>query len=170
VSVIGCDPSVDHPAFATWPQRGIYQLAIRAPQPRRLYELHLRVKEWAEAVAPADLEAVFIERPVGRVPSPELVRAAGVIEAALVAGLRAAYEHPPTVFRLSPGEWKKGIGLSGNADKSTVYEWAHPLTLNARRWRGEGGLNQSSGLTQDQADALAIAAAGASLLEAEPAA
>jgi hypothetical protein len=149
-SVIGIDPSVQAPAFAIWPRGETWQLRIDGQGAERLRDLYCVAKDWTRVHAPDDLEAIFIERPVGRFPKRALDHACGVLQVAAIAGTSARFPHPVSVWELSPGEWKKQVGLGGAAKKHEVAAWA----------RAEAG----EGLTQDEADALCIAAAGHSLV------
>lgn len=153
-SVIGIDPSVAHPAIAVWPAGSTWITEIPGSGSERLCYLYAAVHDYAALSTPDDLEAIFIERPVGRVPSPEMVRAAGVIEVAILHGLDSQFPHRPSVFRLSPPEWKKAVGLVGNATKVEVAVWAADAV-------------PTRDLTQDEADALAIACAGHGMLSKE---
>jgi Holliday junction resolvasome RuvABC endonuclease subunit len=156
VSTIGIDPSVSRPAFALWPTARTWQFRIDGEGAPRLRDLYLNTVAWAEQEVPDDLDAVFIERPVGKFPKRALDHACGVIQAAMLAALDDRFLHLPSVFELSPGEWKKAIGLGGNAKKPDVYQWAVP------RW--EKPDVPAGPFTQDEADALAIACAGSALL------
>lgn len=146
MSVIGIDPSVDHPALAVWPAKRTWQLKIKGQGSARLHSLYRAVYLWMEEHGPDDLEAVFIERPTGGFSQPALYQANGVIQVAIMELGWNEYAHPISVFELSPGTWKKEALGSGRAKKQDVMEWAHG--------------NQIDGLTQDEADALAIACAG----------
>lgn len=146
MSTIGIDPGVS-PAFAAWPAGVTWQIAAEGDGPARLAQIARAVHDWAQLSAPEDLQAVFIENPRARFVSLELYRVTGVLEATLINALRDRFPHEPTVFRLTPTEWKKAIGLKGNADKAAVYEWA-----------------AQPDLSQDEADALAIAYAGHEML------
>lgn len=151
MSVIGIDPSVVAPAVAVWPSCDTWQFKIGGAGSERLYRLGQEMKKWATRNRPADLDAIFIERPTGRFPVPDLTRACGVIEAAMYGSFSSIYRYPVPIFRLSPPEWKKEVLDSGKATKLDVFHWAAPLAPKT--------------LTQDEADALAIARAGHSLLE-----
>lgn len=89
---------------------------------------------------------VFVERPTGRFPQPQLVMAAGVI----ACGASAVTRVP--VDWVAVASWKKACGLGGNARKEHVFEWARSLGL----W---------SYAPQDAADALGVAAYGCSLVK-----
>lgn len=152
MSVVGIDPSVDHPALAIWPFRETWQLKIEGQGSARLDALFCQIRGWCAAHAPNDLEAVFIERPTGQFPSPALVQANGVIQVAMVRGATALFSHPLSVFEISPGTWKKEALGSGRAKKQDVLEWSEvELSKNPRRYPR---------ISQDEADALAIACAG----------
>ncbi len=151
--VIGIDPGATTPAIAEWPTGYTWQLAGKGKDGARLAGLARAVHDWTLLSTPDDLTAIFIERPIGKYTPPELLRAAGVIEATVLNAMREQFPHEPMCVRLSPGEWKKGAGMKGNAKKQEVHAWATDLTGRA--------------LTQDEADALAIAAAGYALLTNE---
>lgn len=89
---------------------------------------------------------VFIERPTGRFPQPQLVMTAGVV----ACGASAVTSVP--VDWVAVASWKKACGLGGNAPKAKVFEWACSLGLLASA-------------PQDAADALGIAAYGCSLVK-----
>jgi hypothetical protein len=89
---------------------------------------------------------VFVERPTGRFPQPQLVMAAGVVACAT----KRAADVP--VEWVAVASWKKATGLGGNASKQQVFEWARALGL----W---------SYAPQDAADALGICAYGCSVVE-----
>lgn len=150
MTVIGCDPQVASPAFATWPARETWQLKIEGEGAVRLCALYAATYEWAVANAPDDLQACFIERPFGRFNKQALDHACGVLQVALVHGLSRHFSHPVSVFEISTGTWKKEALGSGRAKKDDVKLWA----LCERR----------KAVTQDEADALAISCAGYKLL------
>lgn len=156
-STIGIDPSVVRPAFATWPNRRSWRLHIPGEGTARLHDLYKSTHNWTATHAAADLEAVFIERPVGRFPKRPLDNAVGVIVAAVLNALEGTYPHTPTIFELSPGEWKKAAGMKGNATKDDVAEWTRGKLIGA----------PPTERTQDEYDAIAIAAAGSLMLKAE---
>ena len=159
VSTVGIDPSVVAPAFATWPECNTWQLKVSGDGAARLARLYFQTATWMLEHCPGDLDAVFIERPVGRFPKRALDHACGVIQAAVVRTAEELFDHPVSVFEVSPGAWKKTIGLGGAAKKPDVAEWA------VDAWQEkEPGVRS---FTQDEADALAIAAAGAAMLNVE---
>lgn len=155
-SVIGIDPSVGHPAFAVWPSKYVERLEVPGSGSERLCALYVAAIEWTKREARSDLRGIFIERPKGRFPSWPLWQATGVLQVATVAGVSHLFDHDPTCFELSPSEWRKEVGLKGNATKGEVIAWAHDLLTR------DGFIHDD--LTSDEADALAIAAAGHSLL------
>ena len=158
MSVIGIDPSVDHPALAIWPAKETWQLKIEGEGSARLDALFCQIRGWCANHAPTDLQAVFIERPTGQFASPALVQANGVIQVAMVRGFAGYFAHPVSVFEISPGTWKKEAIGSGRAKKDDVHAWACALL----RPTGAG-----KPPTQDECDALAIACAGYKLLSKE---
>lgn len=84
---------------------------------------------------------IALELPTGRFPKPPLMMHAGVIAEGLAAGAGL------TPWFLAVSEWRKGIGLKGNAKKAEVVAWAEALG-----WQGE---------SVDQAEALGVAVAAA---------
>ena len=152
-SVIGIDPSVQRPALAIWPAKETWQFRIKGKGSARFDALFCELRGWCANNAPDDLQAVFIERPTGGFNNPTLYQANGIIQVAMMRGLIALYPHPPTVFEISPGTWKKEALGSGRAKKDDVKLWA----LCERR----------KAVTQDEADALAISCAGYKLLSTE---
>lgn len=154
MSVIGIDPSVDHPAVAIWPARETKQFKVEGEGSARLDALFCQIRGWALNFAPLDLQAVFIERPTGQFASPALVQANGVIQVAITRAFAGYFPHPVSVFEISPGTWKKEAIGSGRAKKDDVAAWASEF-LPGMDW------------TQDEADALAIACAGYKLVSEE---
>ena len=150
MSTIGIDPSVDHPAFAIWPQRETWRIDVLGEGPARLRSLYAATHDWAALSAPDDLEAVFIERPFGRFAKQALDQACGVLQVAVLHGLDEQFPHPVSCFEVSTGTWKKHALGNGAAKKPDVLRWACD--------------HVESKLTQDEADALAIACAGSLLL------
>ena len=161
MTVIGCDPQVASPAFATWPARETWQLKIEGEGAVRLCALYAATYEWAVANAPDDLQACFIERPFGRFNKQALDHACGVLQVALVHGLSRHFSHPVSVFEISTGTWKKEAIGSGRAKKDDVMKWARNQVWDQK------DLPPPSNLTQDTADALAISCAGYKLLSTE---
>lgn len=158
MTVIGCDPQVASPAFATWPARETWQLKIEGEGAVRLCALYAATYEWAVANAPDDLQACFIERPFGRFNKQALDHACGVLQVALVHGLSRHFSHPVSVFEISTGTWKKEALGSGRAKKNDVAMWAASCMFS------DGDYET---FTQDEADALAISCAGYKLLSTE---
>lgn len=156
-SVIGVDPSVDHPAVAIWPEGKTWQLRTRGEGAARLLNLYAAIHDWAALSAPDDLLAVFIERPTGRFADPALTQANGVIQVAVLHGLNEQFPHPVSCFEISPGTWKLQAIGSGRAKKDDVAQWAMENLDPAT----------TKDFTQDEADALAIACAGYKLLSTE---
>lgn len=152
---IGIDPGVN-PGFALWPSAETWQIKSVGRGAERLYALHHQVRDSLldRPDVLGEIEAVFIERPLGRWPNPALMQAAGVIQAGVLEALNEVHPYRPTVFELGTSEWKKACGLRGNATKSEVMEWA------AEQWTPRPQYPERS---QDEADALAIACAGHSL-------
>ena len=155
-SVIGIDPSSRAPAFALWPSKHVERVKVPGSGSERLCALYQAAYRWTQINARHDLRGIFIERPKGRFPSWPLWQSTGVLQVASVEGTRHLFDHAPTCFELSPGEWRKEIGLKGNATKDEVIAWAHDLLTRV------GFIHDD--LTSDESDALAIAAAGHSLL------
>lgn len=158
MSVIGIDPSVDHPALAIWPAKETWQFRIKGEGSARFDSLFCELRGWCANNAPDDLQAVFIERPTGGFNNPTLYQANGIIQVAMMRGLIALYPHPPTVFEISPGTWKKEALGSGRAKKHDVAMWAASCMFS------DGDYET---FTQDEADALAISCAGYKLLSTE---
>jgi len=158
MSVLGIDPSVSHPAFALYPECKTWQLQTRGEGAARLDDLFVRVRGWTAAHIDElkdDLDAVFIERPTGQFPNPALVQANGIIQVAVIRGLAGYFPHPLSCFEISPGTWKKEALGSGRAKKDDVAVWAADRIVDRD-------------LTQDEADALAIACAGGRLVARNP--
>lgn len=86
----------------------------------------------------------WVEQPSGRFPNPQLMYAAGVIQAALFETLACP------VWSIPSGRWKRATVGVGNATKAQVRAWA-----DARRFC----VND-----QDEADAICIAVAGRAML------
>jgi len=157
-SVIGIDPSVQRPALAIWPAKETWQFRIKGEGSARFDALFCELRGWCANNAPDDLQAVFIERPTGGFNNPTLYQANGIIQVAMMRGLIALYPHPPTVFEISPGTWKKEALGSGRAKKHDVAMWAASCMFS------DGDYET---FTQDEADALAISCAGYKLLSTE---
>lgn len=155
MSVIGIDPSVVAPALAIWPAKETWQFQTRGDGAERLLNLYAQIHDWAALSAPDDLLAVFIERPTGRFADPALTQANGVIQVAVLHGLNEQFPHPVSCFEISPGTWKKEALGSGRAKKDDVAVWAADRIVDRD-------------LTQDEADALAIACAGGRLVARNP--
>ena len=149
MSVIGIDPSVDHTCLAEWPSGRTWRTKSGGEGAARLAEISRLMVRFALDSAPDDLEAVFIERTRGKFPKDGLLMACGVIQATLVIALEERFPHPVSVFELSTGTWKKRALGNGAAKKHEVQAWAADFV---------------EGLTEDEADALAIACAGFNML------
>lgn len=163
MSTLGIDPSVNRPAFALWPERKTWQLDVIGEGAQRLLALYSAVHDWATLNPPPDLEAVFIERPRGRWPNQHLDYATGVIQVAVLHGLSEHYPHPVSLFEVSTGEWKRRALGNGAAKKDEVFIWANCQLDPAKAL--ERAMEGPASITQDEADALAIARAGSCALE-----
>lgn len=95
--------------------------------------------------------ACWVETPRGRV-HPSLWAVYGVIQAALYEAMSSLAPYPVSIFTVGPTEWKAQLFGEGNghASKEFIAEWCV----------GRGFVFRS----QDEADALAIAAAGAVMM------
>lgn len=156
MSVIGIDPSVDHPAIGIWPSCETWQLAVSGQGSQRLWMLDDAITHTIADIAPSDLQAIFIERPTGGFNNPTLYQANGVIQVAAMRGARPSFPFAVSVFEISPGTWKKEAIGSGRAKKDDVRDWADFHLADKFKQ-----------FTQDEADALAIACAGYKLLSKE---
>lgn len=158
-SVIGVDPSIDHPAVAVWPSGETWQLRVKGRGSERLMALSDAVGNWTRDNYPDDLLAIFIERPTGRFPNPSLAQANGVIQVSMLSACEYLFDYPVSCWEMSPGEWKRRAIGKGNAKKLEVAEWA------IRTWDAHPTYpHQTHEFTQDEADALAIAYAGSQAL------
>lgn len=157
MSTLGIDPSVARPAFATWPDCHTERIDVMGEGSARLLSLYGAAHDWTALHAPDDLEAVFIERPFGRFAKQALDQACGVLQVAVLHALREKFPHPVSCFELPVGTWKLEALGNGAAKKVDVAAWAERVSPP----QGD----PSYPLAQDECDALAIAAAGASLLK-----
>lgn len=146
--VWGCDVGTRHVAIAI-PEGRTWTVHIGAEEgARRLSVAYKAIKQFAFYLAKDHPPlCIFVERPTGKHPNPSLSDMAGVVQAALYDGLVDLYSYPVTVYTIPVGTWKKQACGSGRATKEEVMTWA----------RGQGFEPQS----QDEADAVAIATAGA---------
>jgi Holliday junction resolvasome RuvABC endonuclease subunit len=149
--VWGVDVAVSHLAFAFAPlPDGPVDVAslntlTDTREGQRLGLLDRQVRIYAQQVAgeyPA--ACVWVEQPTGRFPSPQLMYAAGVVQAALFETLACP------VWTVPVSTWKQRTVGKGNATKTDVFLWA------SRR--------QPTVETQDEADAYCIAAAGRAMV------
>lgn len=155
-STLGIDPSVNRPAIAEWPSCKTWQVDVLGDGSQRLLALYAAVHDFAQLNAPDDLEAVFIERPFGRFAKQALDQACGVLQVAVLHALRERFPHPVSCFELPVGTWKREAVGNGAAKKHDVMEWAEAIIPPG---------DPTYPLTQDEADALGVAAAGAHLLK-----
>lgn len=156
----GLDCAVSHVALGWWGPEGKGAASERLTgKPRdaeRLFllgELTRRLVRdlLAEPNGPALPSAVLVERPTGRFPNPALQQACGVIQAAVYAELLHELWATP-VFLVPVASWKRAAVGSGRASKAEVMRWA---------------AGHAEVLTEDEADALAIACAGHALYGAK---
>lgn len=157
-SVLGIDPSIVRPAFGLWPQRTTKRLdRMPGEGAERLDYLYGAAHAWITLNAPDELLAVFIELPRGKFEKRALDHSCAVLQLAALHALRNRYAHPVSVFEIAVGTWKKEALGNGAAKKDAVWQWASgqmpPMSLTADT------------ISQDEADALAIARAGHSLIE-----
>ena len=102
------------------------------------------IRWWCRSRFCHDIGLVYVEAPhVG-------ASRRGAVEHAMFIGrvLQQAERQWPDapVELIQPGEWKKLVGLPGNAQKAQIMAWAHAAGFDPK--------------TQDAADASGIAAAG----------
>lgn len=150
----GIDPSIRHPVLAEWPTRRIWRLPTEHDGARRLAFLAVEWERLIREQHTPSVEAVFIERARGKFPKDALTMAIGVIEAVSWRTLAELNPYPTPIFELSAGEWKaEALGPGhGAAKKADVSRWALAQLPDRDR------------ITQDEADALAIACAGSRML------
>lgn len=150
MSVWGCDISTRRVAFGIWPDRATYSLKLGGDGTERLSQaralLHAELPKLAMKHPPL---CVWIEAPAGKYLKPSLIRMCGVVECAIFDALGALYRYPVPVYLVGPGQWRKHALGSGRASKADVMLWA--MT------EGQWGCDPAN---QDEAEALAIAAAG----------
>ena len=91
---------------------------------------------------------VLVERPTGKFPNPHLGYATAAVILALHRALKDRFPYPVSVVLVTIGDWKKVVLGKGNATKDEVMEWAVQSYPHL------------DGITQDEADALAIASYG----------
>lgn len=116
---------------------------VREGQRLGLLDRQLRI--YARQVAPMYPPAcVWVEQPTGRFPKPQLMYAAGVVQAALFEALACP------VWTIPVATWKQRTVGKGNATKRDVFVWASRRQLLIE--------------SQDEADAYCIAAAGRAML------
>lgn len=150
--VWGVDVASERLDLAFVHRGGAFQINHVAVPPKlkgaaRLAALHACVGQFTHVMrAFCPPLIVYVERPTGQHPNPALDHAAGVAQAAIYDALYGYYPHPVDVQLVAISDWKKKIGLSGNAGKPEVAAWAAAL--------GWGGC-------QDGADALGVAACAA---------
>ena len=106
-------------------------------------QLRIACRQWARPYAPA---CVWVEQPSGRFTNLQLSYAVGVIQAALFEVLAVP------VWTIPSSAWKRRTVGVGNATKPQVRAWVNRLGIDV-----DG---------QDQADAVAISAAGRAMLQA----
>lgn len=151
--VWGVDPAVSRVAFAFAPVDGgevvVETLTVDTEEREgaRLGLLDRRVRMFASARAAEFPPAVvWVEQPSGRHRNLPLTYAVGVIQAALAESLGVP------VWTIPSSTWKARTVGVGNATKAQVAAWVE---------------RQGAGFaSQDEADAVAIAAAGRAMLAA----
>ncbi len=149
--VWGIDPAISRVAFAFAPLDGhqitaeTLQTDCEAREGQRLgwldRQVRIRARQLAGEFPP---EVVWVEQPSGRHRNLPLTYAVGVIQAALFESLAVP------VWTISSSAWKRATVGAGNATKPQVAAW-----VTARGVDFDG---------QDEADAIAIAAAGRAML------
>jgi Holliday junction resolvasome RuvABC endonuclease subunit len=151
--VWGVDVAVQHLAFAFAPVDNgpivteTLTAGTDAREGQRLGLLDRQVRIYAQQVAVSfPPQCVWVEQPTGRFPKPQLMYAAGVVQAALFEALACP------VWTIPVATWKQRTVGKGNATKSDVFAWA------------TGRLPAIE--SQDEADAYCIAAAGRAMLNA----
>jgi hypothetical protein len=150
--VWGVDVAVERLDFAFIHRSGAYQINHVAVPPNlkgaaRLASLYTCVGQFAHVMrAFCPPLIVYVERPTGQHPNPALDHAAGVAQASIYDALAAYWPFPVDVQLVAIADWKKKIGLSGNAGKPEVAAWAAERGYEGR---------------QDGADALGVAACAA---------
>jgi Holliday junction resolvasome RuvABC endonuclease subunit len=149
--VLGVDPAVTHVAFGDDDGRtAIVRMPTDDRGGARLAQIHLATRKGCRKFVRGKRPRMCcVESPAGHV-HPSLWQAFGVIQAAIFMELAAKGE-PVNVMSLGPTEWKKLVLHDGQASKADIMEWAV-----AHRFDGS---------TQDEADAYAIATAGAYILD-----
>lgn len=118
-----------------------------AREGQRLGWMDRRVRLYAHKAAVSyPPSCCWVEQPTGRFPKPQLMYAAGVVQAALFEALGVP------VWTIPVATWKKRTVGAGNATKAQVATWvaAQGATVDG----------------QDEADAYAIGAAGRAMVVA----
>lgn len=152
-TVWGVDVAVSHLSIGFYPVDGSTSPQVRSlttgtdtREGERLGLLDRQLRIWARQLA-AEFPpyVVNVEQPSGRFRAPALVYACGVVQAALFETLSVP------VWTVPSGRWKRATVGPGNATKEQVRAY-----VDAQGWPVD---------SQDEADALCIAVAGARMLE-----
>lgn len=116
-----------------------------AREGERLGLIDRQLRIWARQLAGEfPPHVIFVEQPSGRWRQPALIYAAGVVQAALFEALLVP------VWTITSGDWKKRTLGLGNATKPQVAAYAA-----SQGWDFD---------SQDEADALCCAVAGAAVM------
>lgn len=149
--VWGVDVGVSKLAFAfAWLPDGpihtrLLRLDTEAREGQRLGWLDRQVRLYAKMASITYPPAcVWVEQPSGAHPKPQLMYAAGVVQAALFETLGCP------VWTVPVGKWKRWAVGNGNASKIAVAQWAQMHGAGER--------------SQDEFDAYGIAYAGRAML------
>jgi Holliday junction resolvasome RuvABC endonuclease subunit len=150
-SVWGIDPGLSQIAVAFAPVDGGRPRTLTlitgsdAREGQRLgwldRQVRIAARQWAGSWPPA---AVWVEQPSGRFRNLQLTYATGVVQAALFEALAVP------VWTIPSSTWKHRTVGVGNATKPQVRAWVERLGLDV--------------ISQDEADAVAIACAGRAML------
>lgn len=154
--VWGVDVSTTRVAFASTNGRTLSAEISKLDGAARLAQAREEATYAARSFTVPDNDplCVWVEQPTGKHPKPTLVQMVGVVSEAIYAALSTLYAHPVTIYPIAVASWKKAALGFGNADKDDVMAWAQMLWDPAN---------------QDEADALAIAFAGQSMIRSEAA-
>jgi hypothetical protein len=182
--VWGIDPSTQRVAFGRRGQGHATSL-LSLPQSSHPGERVLRGREaLAQHVRRLHADGrpvlVVVEQPFahGNAVYPQTFYALGALLEVLWTELGVGTE----LALMAPGSWKAGAGLGGRVTKAETLRWARTLTSHGLvcracgngeepdRARKDGRLDcRSPSPAHDRADALAMAVAGAKMLEARAA-
>jgi hypothetical protein len=149
-------------AIGVWPglETGVCWTRTSDSQPERLLSLFARTRELTLQMVEAHGVplVVYMEQAIGQ-PNPWLLRADGVVQAAMWSVLQGRSPHPVSIFPLRTTEWRRALGLGPPPKGLTKPEARFWRKDQQRAFALEAGA--AEGLSEAEYDAVCVAVAGA---------